>query len=200
MTVFHKIISFVFHPIFFSTVGSLLYFLISPQYIPDNYKKIIISVIFISTYILPLFLLIVLKKLKLIHSFQLKTIEERKFPIIFLIVLTFMLGKMLLSTNIVSLLGLSFYGSSVALTIVFILFSINFKTSLHTLGIGSIIGFTMVMSIDYQINLTLLIAFLIIIFGFLATSRLALKAHQAKEVYLGVFLGIITQLMIYQFL
>ena len=200
MTVFHKTISFVFHPIFFSTVGTILYFIISPQHIPENYKIIIVTVIFISTYILPFFLLIVLKKLKLIHSFELKTIEERKFPIIFLIVLTFMLGKMLLGTKIVNLLGVSFYGSSIALIIVSILFYFNFKTSLHTLGMGSIIGFVMVMSIEYQINLTLLIAILIIIFGFLATSRLVLKAHQAKEVYIGVFLGIITQIISYQFL
>ncbi len=200
MTAFYKIISFVFHPIFFSTLGALLYFIISPQYIPEKYKKIIIAVIFISTYILPLFLLIILKKLKLIQSFKLKTIEERKFLVLFLIVLTFMLGKMLLSTKIVSLLGLSFYGGSIAFIIVFLLFSFNIKTSLHTLGIGSLIGLIIVMSIEYQINLTVLIAILIIVFGLLATSRLKLNAHQPKEVYLGVFLGLITQLISYQFL
>ena len=200
MTAFYKIISFVFHPIFFSTLGTLLYFIISPQYIPDKYKKIIIAVIFISTCILPLFLLIILKKLKLIQSFKLKTIEERKFPILFLIILTFMLGKMLLSTKIVSILGLSFYGGSIAFIIVFLLFSYNIKTSLHTLGIGSLIGLIIVMSIEYQINLTVLITILTIVFGLLATSRLKLNAHQPKEVYLGVFLGIITQLISYQFL
>ncbi len=200
MTAFYKIISFVFHPIFFSTLGTLLYFIISPQYIPDKYKKIIIAVIFISTCILPLFLLIILKKLKLIQSFKLKTIEERKFPILFLIILTFMLGKMLLSTKIVSILGLSFYGGSIAFIIVFLLFSYNIKTSLHTLGIGSLIGLIMVMSIEYQINLTVLITISTITFGLIATSRLKLNAHQPKEVYLGVFLGIITQLISYQFL
>ncbi len=200
MTAFYKIISFVFHPIFFSTLGTLLYFIISPQYIPDKYKKIIIAVIFISTCVLPLFLLIILKKLKLIQSFKLKTIEERKFPILFLIILTFMLGKMLLSTKIVSILGLSFYGGSIAFIIIFLLFSFNIKTSLHTLGIGSLIGLIMVMSIEYQINLTLLTTILTIAFGFIATSRLKLNAHQPKEVYLGVFLGIITQFLSYQFL
>jgi hypothetical protein len=200
MTAFYKIISFVFHPIFFSTLGTLLYFIISPQYIPDKYKKIIIAVIFISTCILPLFLLIILKKLKLIQSFKLKTIEERKFPILFLIILTFMLGKMLLSTKIVSILGLSFYGGSIAFIIVFLLFSYNIKTSLHTLGIGSLIGLIIVMSIEYQINLTVLITISTITFGLIATSRLKLNAHQPKEVYLGVFLGIITQLISYQFL
>ena len=196
MTLFYKIISFIFHPIFFSSIGTIFYFLISPQYIPDKYKKIIISVIFISTYVLPLILLIILKKLKLIQSFKLKTIEERKFPILFLIVLTFMLGKMLLSTKIVSLLGISFYGGTMALITVFLLFSFHIKTSLHTLGIGSLIGLTIVMSIEYQINLTLLIAIFTLIFGLIATSRLKLNAHQPKEVYLGV----ISQFISYQLL
>ncbi len=200
MTVFYKFISFIFHPIIFPTIGTLLYFFISPQYIPDNYKRIIITVIFISTYILPLFLLLILKNLKLIHSFHLKTIDERKFPIIFLIILTFMLGKMLMKTNIVNLLALSFYGACLALIIVFLFFFFKIKTSLHTLGTGTIIGFLIVMSIEYQINLTVLIAIFIIIFGVLATSRLVLLAHNPKEVYLGVLLGIATQFISYQFL
>lgn len=200
MIIFYKFISLIFHPIFFSTIGTLLYFVISPQYIPDKYKNIILSVIFISTFFLPLLLLYILKKLDLINSFHLKTIKERKFPVIFIIVLTFMLGKMLLGTKVVNPLALSFYGSSAALSIVFILFSFNIKTSLHTLGIGSIIGFIMLLSINYKINLTFLISILILIFGFIATSRLVLKAHQAKEVYLGLFLGVLTQFITYQFL
>ncbi len=194
MTLFHKFISYFFHPILLPTIGALFYFLLSPSHIPKQQQYIIILVIFISTYILPIILLIILKKLKLIRNFKLSSIKERKFPIIFLIILSFMLGKMLLKTNLVNLLAFSFFGGSLALLVVYILFIADIKTSLHTLGIGSLIGFIISMSLYYELNFTYLIAILFLLFGFVASSRLALKAHLSKEIYLGLIIGIFGQL------
>jgi membrane-associated phospholipid phosphatase len=68
------------------------------------------------------------------------------------------------------------------------------------MGIGSLIGFVMVLSIEFQIDYTFLISVLFILFGFLATSRLYLKAHKPSEVYIGLILGIFTQFLTYNLL
>jgi membrane-associated phospholipid phosphatase len=200
MTFINKLISYTLHPIIFPTIGTLFYFILSPQYFTGSQKNIILLLVFLSTYLIPLLMLLFLKKFNLIDSYQLETIHERKSPIIFLLVLSLMMGRLLLNTRIAAPLAYSFFGGSFALLVIYLLFFKEIKTSLHTLGIGSLIGFVMVLSIEFQINYTLLIAILFILFGFIATSRLFLKAHKPLEVYIGLLLGIVTQFMSYYFL
>jgi len=196
---FFRLISFVFHPLLFSFFGTFLYLLLSPKHVAKQQEYIILAIIFISTYILPIFLLMILKKLKVIDSYYLKTIEERKFPTIFFIILSMMIGKMLLNIHLVDLLAYSFFGIGLALTISYLLFLKQIKTSLHTMGIGGIIGFVMVMSYEYQLNFTIIISLLFILAGLIAVSRLKLHAHSSFEVYTGFIVGILTQFISYQF-
>jgi len=151
-------------------------------------------VVFLSTYILPLFLLVVLKQFKLIKNYHLESIKERKYPVIFFIILSFMVGKMLIKTQIVDLLAFSFFGIALGLSITYLLFKFNLKTSLHTLGIGGILGFVIVLSYHYQLNFNLLIACLFILSGLIALSRLKLEAHIPKEIYFGFLIGFLTQI------
>jgi len=195
---FHKLISYLFHPLLFSFIGTFLFLFLSPKHFVKRQEYIILFVIFVSTYILPIFLLALLKKMNLINSYHLTTIEERKFPIIFFIVLSFMIGKMLLNIQIVDLLAYSFFGVALALVFTYLLFRLNIKTSLHTLGVGGLVGFVIMLSYEYQLNFNLIIAILFIISGFVAVSRLKLNAHQPKEVYIGFLLGIITQWISFQ--
>lgn len=194
---FSKIVSYVFHPILFSTIGSLAYFILSPGHIPKLQEYLIIAVIFVGTYLIPVLMLYTLKRFGLINNFELETIEERKFPLIFLIILTFMLGRIIMSIPGIELLAYSFYGSCGALLIAYILFTFRIKTSIHMMGIGSLIGFVVIMSLYYQMNFNLLLVFFVLIAGMLGTARLSLNAHNAFEVYFGFFLGLATQLMAY---
>jgi hypothetical protein len=141
----------------------------------------------------------ILKKMKIIDSYYLKTIEERKFPTIFFIMLSMMIGKMLLNIQLVDLLAYSFFGIALALTFSYLLFMKHVKTSLHTMGIGGIIGFVLVMSYEYQMNFTIIISLLFILAGLIAVSRLKLQAHNSSEVYLGFIIGMTTQFISYQF-
>jgi len=195
---FFKFISYVFHPLLLSFIGTFFYLFLSPKHIIKQQEYIILIVVFISTYILPIFFLALLKKMNLIKSYQLESIDERKFPILFFILLSFMIGKILLNIQIVDLLAFSFFGVALALCTTYLLFSLNTKTSLHTLGIGGIIGFVIVMSYEYQLNFNLIIAILIMLGGLIAVSRLMLKAHKPKEVYIGFLLVIASQLISFQ--
>jgi len=179
-------------------MGSFLYLYLTPKHIVKEQEYIILFVVFVSTYIIPVLLLALLKKVKLIEDYHLKTINERKFPILFFIMLSFLIGRAMIGIGIVDLLAFSFFGVAFALSFTYLLFNINIKTSLHTLGIGGIIGFVMVMSYEYQLNFNALLAGLFILAGLIGLSRLALNAHRPKEVYIGFILGIISQWMSFE--
>ena len=194
---FYKFISYILHPILVPIVCTLLYFIIIPNHIPREFAYWVLGIVFVTTYIIPLLLLYFLKKVKLIENYQLSIVNDRKFPILFFTTLTLVLGIRLLKFNVVDLLAFSFFGCALALGIVFILLFIKIKTSLHTLGISGLIGFIMMISYEYKLNLLVLLILLFLLFGIIATSRLKLQAHKMSEVLLGFFIGLLSQLIIY---
>ena len=194
----YKLISYVFHPLLFSFLGSFLYLYLSPKHILKEQEYIILIIVFVSTYIIPILLLAILKRFNMISDYHLRNIEERKFPVLFFIMLSFLLGRAMVSTQIADLLAFSFFGVAFALSFTYLLFNIKVKTSLHTLGIGGIIGFVMVMSYEYRLNFNSLLAGLFIIAGLIGVSRLALNAHRPKEIYIGFVLGLISQVLSFQ--
>ena len=193
-----KVISYVLHPLLFAFMGSFIYLYLTPKHVVKEQEYIILFVVFVSTYIIPIILLALLKKVKLIDDYHLRSINERKFPVLFFIMLSFLIGRALLAIHIVDLLAFSFFGVAFALSFTYLLFNIKIKTSLHTLGIGGIIGFVMVMSYEYQLNFNAFLAGLFVIAGLIGISRLALNAHSPKEVYIGYVLGIVSQFMSFQ--
>ena len=194
----YKLISYVFHPLLFSFLGSFLYLYLSPKHILKEQEYIILLIVFVSTYIIPILLLAILKRFNMISDYHLRNIEERKFPVLFFIMLSFLLGRAMVSTQIADLLAFSFFGVAFALSFTYLLFNIKIKTSLHTLGIGGIIGFVMVMSYEYRLNFNSLLAGLFILAGLIGVSRLALSAHRPKEIYIGFVLGLISQVISFQ--
>ena len=194
----YKLISYVFHPLLFSFLGSFLYLYLSPKHILKEQEYIILLIVFVSTYIIPILLLAILKRFNMISDYHLRNIEERKFPVLFFIMLSFLLGRAMVSTQIADLLAFSFFGVAFALSFTYLLFNIKIKTSLHTLGIGGIIGFVMVMSYEYRLNFNSLLAGLFILAGLIGVSRLALNAHRPKEIYIGFVLGLISQVISFQ--
>ena len=193
----YKFISYIFHPVLTPIVCTLLYFIIIPNHIPRKFAYWVLIIVFVTTYIFPLLLLYFLKKVKLIENYQLSSINERKFPIFFFTSVTLFLGIRLLKFDIIDLLAFSFFGCALALSISFILLFIKIKTSLHTLGISGLIGFISIISYEYKINLLILLILLFLIFGFIATSRLKLKAHTMSEIFIGLIIGFTSQLIIY---
>ncbi len=194
---FSKFISYFFHPINFSIIGTLLYFLFVPKYIFKPQEYTILVIIFIGTYLFPLFLTYLLKRYGIINSYHMNTVEERKFPTLLFISLSFFIGHWLYNSNVVDLLSLLYFGFGVCLVITYILLQFKHKISLHTAAIGGLMGFLIYFSYYYKINLIILFTVLFLISGIIATARLKLKAHNISEVVTGYILGITCQFIVY---
>ena len=194
---FSKFISYFFHPINFPIIGALIYFLFIPKHIYKVQEYTILTVVFVGSYIFPLFLLFLLKYFKMITTFQAATIEERKFPTTLFLGICLIIGNWLYKTNVVELLALFYFGYALAISITYILLHLKIKSSLHSLGISGVIGFLIYFSYTYEINLILIFIVLFILSGLIISSRLKLNAHTVKEVTLGYFIGLISQATVF---
>ena len=195
-----KLISTILHPVVTPTIGILLFFIINNFKLNKNQQLLILSIVFIATYVIPILLLVILKSLGLIKSFKVKTIKERKIPLIFMTALFILLGKAFLNILIIRDFSLLFFGTALALTIVYFLFKFRLKSSLHLLSMGSATAFFLTLSIELNYNPKILISILFLLSGFLAKARLDLKAHTFKEVFLGFFIGFFSQFITYYLL
>ena len=190
---FYKFISTTLHPIVLPTIVVMLYFLLSPGNFSSYKKLTILSLIFTVTYLIPLLILILFKKLRIIKNYQTDSIKERKLPIAFMIVIFYLLGNTI--DNIGSLRVL-FYGTSLGLILIYLLFFFKIKASIHLLSLGISVGFFMIMSSIYSQPYIVLTIIFFLISGVLASARLHLKAHTSREVYIGFFIGLISPLLV----
>ncbi len=194
---FFKFISYFFHPINFPIIGTILYFLLIPEYIFKPQEHLIITVILIGTYIFPLFLLVLLKRFKMIDSYHMVTIEERKFPTLLFISICYILGNWLFKSTVVDILSLFYFGYGLLLIFSYALLHFKIKLSLHTSAVGGLIGFLIYFSYHYKINLIILFSIFFLLSGLIATSRLRLNAHTIREVFLGYTISILSQFIVY---
>ena len=196
----HKFISAILHPIVMPTIGILIYFIFTPIHLNRKQQFSLLAVVFIATYIVPLLLLILLKSIGYIKSFQVHSINERRVHIFFMMTLLFMLGNFLYKISSIRELSYLFFGVVFGLGLIYLLFLIKIKPSLHLLSIGAAIGFFLLFQQLQSINILPIVTLLILLSGLLASSRLYLKAHTTREVYIGFFIGISSPFLAYYIL
>lgn len=164
-----------------------------PHEVKKERQYLLISIVFFSTYIIPLISLIILKSLGFINSFQAESIKERKIPLFIMLLIFYLLGKNLINIPDFKELGMLFFGTNFSLALVYLLFSAQIKSSLHIMSLSSTLGFFLIYGNLYSISTLPITIVIIILTGVLASSRLHLKAHNQKEIYLGFFIGLIGQ-------
>jgi len=194
---FHKFISTILHPIVLPTLGVFIYFLFVSQSFEKRLQLIVLGLVFTLTYLLPLLMLLLLKKFRFIKDFQVSTIKERRFPIIFMMLLLYFLGNSIIQIPTIRNLGILFFGTSLSLTCIYVLFSLKLKSSLHLVSMGNMIGFFLIMTNINSLSMLPIIILLILLSGILASSRLYLKAHTPVELLIGFFLGIVCQFILF---
>lgn len=182
------------------TIGVLLYFILIPSNYPSNLKLTLLSLIFVMTYLVPLLILILFKKLKLIESFNAHTIKERKLPVAMMIILFYLLGNTISNIGSMKDISLLFYATSAALMLLYFLFIFKIKTSIHLLSLGISTAFFLIIDINNSSNFPFVIIVNILIAGIVANARLFLKAHNPSEVYIGFLTGFFSTVITYNML
>lgn len=195
MKVFLKIIAYIFHPILIPIYGSLIYYLVTKKYTSLEMQVGNLLPIFILTVVIPIICFLILRNIGIVNSVFMSTTKERKYPIYISIILLFMIIYKVLPINYTPELYYYFIGLILALTTSLLLLFIKFKTSMHMLGIGSLIMYLINLSLHFEINLTLSLSVLVLFAGIIASTRLYFKAHSKLEVIVGLLIGIVAQFL-----
>ena len=194
---FHKFISTILHPIVLPTLGVFLYFVFVSQSFEKRLQLIVLGLVFALTYVVPVLLLLFLRNFGFIKDFQVSTIKERRVPVIFMILILYFLGNTILQIPVIRNLGILFYGTSLSLICIYLLFSAKLKSSLHLVSMGNMLGFFLIMTNVNNLSILFIIILLIFLSGILASSRLYLKAHTPIELLIGFFLGFTSQFLLF---
>lgn len=199
MKVFSQFISYLLHPLFIPIGGTVAYFLITPKYSPLAIQSANILPIFILTVIIPIVTFHILKNIGLVHSVFLDTVTERKYPLYVHITILLLILYKVIPNNYVSELYFYFTGLLGAAMACLILLFFKFKVSLHMVGVSGLLMFLINLSIHFEINLIIAISALILLTGSVATARLYLRAHTKIELTIGLFIGLLSQLLTVQY-
>lgn len=191
-----KSISFIFHPLIMPVLGVGFYFFISPRFTPQEiiYAKLVSLTIL--TVILPVLIYFLLKTLDKVQSIYLKTTNERILPLLLNCVITLIVLLRILTQSQFAELYFFFIGILISTMSCLILAIFKFKASIHMISISGLFMFFIALSIHFNININDILALMCIITGAIATSRLHLKAHNYKELIMGIFVGVMPQLIL----
>ena len=92
-----------------------------------------------------------------------------------------------------------FVGGMFSTILAFFLLYTKIKASIHMIGISSLTIYIVGLSIHNEVNTVNTVAFFVIMNGFVASSRLVMKAHSNNELVIGLLCGVIPQSILLYF-
>ncbi|HAG17330.1 MAG TPA: hypothetical protein DCG69_12535 [Bacteroidales bacterium] len=186
-----KSISILFHPILYPIYGFLLLFFFDSDFfvVPNEQTKLyLLSMVVLNTLLFPLILLYYFKKRGFVRSIQLKTKEERIFP---LLVMLLFYALSWYTVNgfqeflvYAKILGLATIVATAAFIANFFL-----KISLHSIGAAAFAAALLALGYLYKTQTTTAFVVAALLSILIAYARIVLKAHRPSEVYIGFLLG-----------
>ena len=199
MKKFINLFSYIFHPLFVGLYGAVLFFLVEGKWFQMQEMYFYLLQVLILTVLIPITLFYLLLSLGKITSFQIATINERKFPLMINCLLFSILIKTSFTIATMPPMFFYFLGAIIASVICWISLFFDKKISLHSIGITSLTTFAIGLSIHLHTNLIGTISFLILSIGMVFSSRILMKAHHYSELWAGFLIGIITQIPLWFF-
>ncbi len=186
-------LSVVFHPLFVPFYVLLVFFQISHYLFYDLNK--IIRLIFLSTVVVPLLLVFLFYKLKILRSVFLYRIKSRILFTALLGVIYYSLYKALLPVTVLDFVGLFFRGIAFSLLLSLVFYAFRMKISLHALACGGAWAFFIFWSYTFKTNILDILAVIIFITTMIMAARLRLGAHNLKEIFWGFVIGLTGQII-----
>ena len=188
--------SYVFHPIFIPAMATLFYLCFNGTDFVSQEKLFVFFQVVIVTVFIPVLAFLLLRATGNIDSIMVSKISQRKIPLILHCFLLILLLRKSITVDRYPELHFFLLAALLSTLMALILLFANVKASLHMIAISSLTVFVIGLSMHFQIQLTLVIALLILLNGLVASSRLEMKAHTNKELIIGFILGAVPQLLL----
>jgi len=194
-----KSISYIFHPLFMPVIGVAFFYYISPRFVAQEIVQAKLISLAILTIILPILMFFLLKTLGKTQTIHLKTPNERIYPLALYCFILILVIKRIITASQSLELYYFFVGILISNMACLTLSIFKFKASIHMIAISGLFMFFVALSVQFGINITGVLAFMVLSMGAVATSRLHLNAHTFSELIFGLFIGLIPQLLLVNF-
>ncbi len=156
--------------------------------LPRDGKIYIYVVVGITTLILPIMMMPILMRTKIITSYLLKEQTERRIPYL-IIALLYLVGAFILQkVDAPIIISLFLNGSSMIVLTVAIV-NWRWKVSAHMAGIGGVTGMVLAISLRWMLNEQIIVALLFLASGLIGYARLQNDDHTPAQVYTGYLIG-----------
>ncbi|MDQ3049650.1 MAG: hypothetical protein M3Q95_02060 [Bacteroidota bacterium] len=190
-----RFLSYVLHPLLMPFYAVLLLlslntyiaYSISPQL-----QRIILSLVFVITTVLPVLTALILLQKGMIRSLEMHSVAERRLPFISTAFFYLICYYLLLQLPIPRMLSLMVLAATLSIFIAWLL-SFKWKVSIHMIGMGGITGMLFGLSQVLNAGLIMMILSVILISGLLGSARLFLGSHTQAQIYAGYVIGLAMQ-------
>jgi len=199
-----KIISYIFHPVFVPLYLVLFMVYVHPYLFAGSTaweKTLALIQAFTMFTFFPVVTILLLKALKFIDTIYLRTQKDRIIPFIACMIWYFWLWyvwkNMSKTKDPVDIPNeaVQFALATFISTIIGLMVNIKMKVSLHAISMGIMITFILLLAFSQEINSGIYISTAFLIAGIVCTARFIISDHTQKEVYGGLAVGILSQLI-----
>ena len=189
-------LSYIFHPLFIPAMATLFYLFFNSATFISQEKIYVFLQVVIVTILIPVVVFLLLRATGNVDTIMIAKISQRKIPLIIHSFLIILLVRKSITLERYPELHFFFLGGLMSTLLALILLFGNIKASLHMIAISSLTIFIIGLSMHLGIQIPFTIVLLILLNGFVASSRLEMKAHNNKELIIGFVLGVIPQLLL----
>ena len=195
-------LSYVFHPLFISSyvMAFLIFFHPMAFSESDSGEKIFrFGNILLCNVLLPAFSVFLLWRLKFIQSILLRTEKERILPYLLAMFFYWWTWDVFKNLPRIPVSAVHFLlGSFLAICGAWMA-NIYFKISMHAIAMGSALMFFFLFSFTDSYASGLYLSLVLLVTGLVCSARLILSAHSGFEIWSGLFIGMLAQLIAWQF-
>lgn len=188
--------SYLFHPIFIPVFATVFYFYSHGSDFVNFEKNYVFFQITILTLLLPILFFFLLRFIGKVDSIMVAEVSQRKIPLLIHVVLLILVVKKSITMDKYPELYFFFLGVLLSTLLALSILFFKTKASLHMLSLSAFTVFVIALSVSLQTQNTYFIAFLLLMNGIVASSRLEMKAHTIIELILGFLLGSTPQLLL----
>ncbi|MDB5208724.1 MAG: hypothetical protein JWR72_3799 [Flavisolibacter sp.] len=195
-----KVISYVFHPLFIPVyMGWFFVYMLRLFPGRDAWQQtVLILQFFVSYTLLPLATVLIAKALGFVQTVYLKTQKDRIIP--YMATMIFYFWMWYVSKNLSFPKETVMFSLAVFLaTCLGVFFNTYLKVSMHGMSVGVVITLLCILSLTSSTNFGPYLSIALFIAGLVCTARLINNDHRPVEIYAGLFLGSISQLIAWAF-
>lgn len=199
---FARLISYLFHPLLIPTYGLILMFNLKAYFalaIPLEAKWMIMGLVIITTFLIPLLLILLMVRRGMIKSIAIQDKADRFYPFTIMAIFYFLASYMFRQLELAPFFQMFLFGA-LMLVILSMLITIYWKISLHMTAIGGLIGTIIALTFRLMIDLSIYLFVIIIAAGLIGYARLKLNSHTSLQVYSGFIMGVLLMFSLFYFI